>query len=185
MILNKIRLKLSSLPAKLRGMKFGKNSFIVPGYDFISNCFFGNITLGDNTSISISAWIKVVNKDAKVKIGSNSKIGAFFTLMCQKRIFIGEKCLISYNVSVIDSDHRIDDPILSPVESGPSNKAMKIVIGNGCYISAHSFINKGVCLGKRCVVGSNSVVTKSFPDYSVIAGNPAKLIRTISINEQC
>ena len=62
---------------------------------------------------------------------------------------------------------------------GLFTKGKQIIIGDNCFIGAHSFILKGVRLGEHCVVGANSVVTKSFPKFSIIAGNPAKLIKTI------
>jgi len=56
----------------------------------------------------------------------------------------------------------------------------EIEIEDDCFVGAHSFILKSVRLGKHCIVGANSVVTKSFPAYSVIAGNPAKLIKSLN-----
>jgi len=54
----------------------------------------------------------------------------------------------------------------------------KVCIGNGCWIGAKAVILKDVILGDRCVVGAGAVVTRSFAAGSVIAGVPARLIRT-------
>ncbi|MBU2258230.1 MAG: acyltransferase, partial [Candidatus Omnitrophica bacterium] len=69
-----------------------------------------------------------------------------------------------------------------PVDSGLTN-AEEVAIEDECFIGAHSFILKGVRLGRHCVVGANSVVTRSFPANSVIAGAPAKLIRMLETKD--
>ena len=51
-------------------------------------------------------------------------------------------------------------------------------IGKNCFIGAHSIVLPGVRVGDECIVGSGSVVTSDVPSYSVVAGNPAKIIRT-------
>lgn len=60
----------------------------------------------------------------------------------------------------------------------------KIKIGDNCFIGARVFIMPGVSLGENCIVGAASVVTKSFPKNSVIAGNPAKLICSVEEYEK-
>lgn len=60
----------------------------------------------------------------------------------------------------------------------------KLEIGDNCFIGARAFIMPGVKLGKNCIVGAASVVTKSFPDNVVIAGNPAKFICMVDEYEQ-
>ncbi|MBP9691061.1 acyltransferase, partial [Candidatus Woesebacteria bacterium] len=85
-----------------------------------------------------------------------------------------------YDVSILDHDHDTRDRNVKPT-AGKLTPPQEVHIGDECLIGAKSTILKGVTLGTHCVVGANSVVTKSFPAYSVVAGNPAKLIRTIHI----
>lgn len=63
-------------------------------------------------------------------------------------------------------------------------KIGKIKLGNHCFIGARAFIMPGVELGDYCIVGAGSVVTKSFPSRTVIAGNPAKVICTLEEYEK-
>lgn len=58
-------------------------------------------------------------------------------------------------------------------------KTAAVVIGDDCFFGERCMVLKGVNIGDRCVIGAGSVVTKSFPPDSVIAGNPARLIRTL------
>lgn len=55
--------------------------------------------------------------------------------------------------------------------------ASPVTIGRGCWIGEKVSIMPGVVLGNKCVVGANSVVTKSFPDYCIIGGIPARIIK--------
>lgn len=169
-----------SIPARLKGVKFGKNSFIGPGYDFLAVDLRG-ITLGNNVSIGRNAWLQT-NKTKKIspviKVGDNTSIGRNVTISCVKKVVIGNNCQISFNVSMFDHDHLVYDKD-NPSVRGYLTQGNEIHIGNECFIGAHSFILKGVHLGKRCIVGANSVVTKPFPDNSVLAGSPAQLIKKI------
>ncbi len=176
-------------------MKFGKNSFIGPGYDWLFVDLHG-VKVGDNIIIGKNAWIQVSRagkssrlrgerfthlrgaKKPKILVDDGTNIGRNVTISAVKKITIGRKCLISYNVSILDHDHEVDNPKISPMDSQPV-KAEDVIIGDNCFIGAHSFILKGVKLGNHCVVGANSVVTKSFPANSVIAGNPGKLLRRL------
>ena len=169
-----------SLPARLKGVKFGKNSFIGPGYDFLAVDLDG-VTLGNDVSIGRNAWLQTIDKYSPViKIGDNTSIGRNATISGVKEIVIGNNCQISFNVSIFDHDHLVYDKN-NPSIKGYLTKGSKVHIEDECFIGAHSFILKGVHLGRRCVVGANSVVTKSFPDYSVIAGSPAKLIKKLKL----
>lgn len=168
-----------SVPARIKGMKFGKNSFIGFGYDIAP--ILKGVELGDDVAIGRNAWFDISTyvEGAKIIIGDGTQIGRNATFSSCKKISIGKKCLFSYGVSVIDHDHDLSNVDLSPMESKIS-EGREIIIEDHCFIGAHSFILKGVRLGRHCVVGANSVVTKSFPRYSVIAGSPARLIKKLS-----
>lgn len=166
-----------SLPARFKGMKFGRNSFIAPGYDFLFEQL-KNISVGDNCKIGKNAWIHTVDQ-GKIVIGNGTNLGRNITIGAKNKINIGNNVLFSFGVTVIDHDHEFQDMDIPPIKN-KLTEGIEITIEDDCFIGAHSFILKGVNLGKHCVVGANSVVTKSFPAYSVVAGNPAKLIRTIT-----
>ncbi len=171
-------LTLSTIPAKLLGAKIGKNSFFSPGYDIFGINLKG-LTLKKNIWIGRNAWISIIGKKGRITIGNGTNISRYCMISCVKNIEIGNKCLISHSVSILDHDHIVDNPNVSPMDSGLT-KGQDILIEDNCFIGAGSFILKGVNLGRHCVVGANSVVTKSFPKNSIIAGNPAKLIRKLN-----
>ena len=83
---------------------------------------------------------------------------------------IGDNTIFSYGVAIVSANHSQDD-LNKSVSSKP------IVIGESCWLGFNSTILPAVTLGNNCIVGAGSVVTKSFPDNSIIAGNPARLIR--------
>lgn len=168
---------LISFPARIKGMKFGRNSYIGPGYDFLF-VDLHNVSAEDNVMIGKRAWIQTVDL-GKITIGSETHIGRDVVLSARNDISIGKNCLLSYRVSILDHDHKLDTTDKSPMKSGLT-PGQKVTIGNNCFIGANVIITKGVMLGDHCVVGANSVVTKSFPQNSFLAGNPAKLLKKLS-----
>ena len=157
-----------SLPARMKGMKIGKNVILAPGYGIISYRY-DNVTLNDNVIVGRNAFIQPFEK-GKITIEKGTTIGKDVTISSNKNVAIGSNCLIGYRVSILDHDHTTHG----------LSAGKKITIGNNCSIGAQSFILKGVTLGNECVVGAGSIVTKSFPAGSVIVGNPAKTIKQSS-----
>lgn len=89
------------------------------------------------------------------------------------KIFIGDYTQIAANVGIISANHDVYDN-----RHHPSPQAVRI--GRYCWVGMNATILPGVVLGDFTVVGAGAVVTKSFPEgYSVIAGNPAKVIRLL------
>ena len=90
-------------------------------------------------------------------------------------VTIGDDCMLGPNVHIYTAAHPLD-PI---ARKKGIEFAKSISIGNNCWIGGNAVINPGVKLGHNVVVGAGSVVTKSFEDNIVIAGNPAKVIQSI------
>lgn len=103
----------------------------------------------------------------KVKTSLAISGGCYFSCHSGK-IVIGKNSIFAPNVSIISANHDIKDYLKFIVK--------EVEIGENCWIGVNAVILPGVKLGNNVVVGANSVVTKSFDDNSVIAGNPAKRI---------
>lgn len=174
-------LYIVSLLFRLKCKRFGKHSRIGPGYSIIG-CHLENVVVGNKVQIGSNAWIQTVplvgHPKPVVIIEDNVSIGRNATISAAMQISIGKDCLFSYGVSLLDHNHAFEDVTLSPLLQGIDEPA-EVVVGEDCFIGAHSFILKGVVLGKHCVVGANSVVASSFPPFSVIAGSPARRIRSL------
>ena len=100
------------------------------------------------------------------------------TIYSMDSITIGRNTDIGAGCKIIDNDfHPLPYSLRYPKEQLDKVKKRPIVIGEGCFIGANSIILKGTTLGKNCVVGAGSVVSGSWPDNSIIAGNPARLIK--------
>lgn len=139
-----------------------------------------NISIGDKVKIAkrVSAF---GSKETPLIIGKESYIGMNSILNgYAAELSIGENVSIAQNVNIMtDSGPNASEKLqrIFPVITG------KVRIGNHCWIGASSIIMPGVTLGEYCVVAAGSFVKDSFPDYSIIGGTPAKLIRKLNENE--
>jgi acetyltransferase-like isoleucine patch superfamily enzyme len=135
-----------------------------------------NIKLGDNVSLGTGGWIYLPlhNRSARIQIDEGTAIGDNFTFSANDLIHIGRNCLISYRVSILDHDH-VTGHDVNPVTSG-TTKGEPVIIGENTFLGTGVVIMRGVTLGKNCVVNANSVVMRSFEDYCLISGSPAKVM---------
>lgn len=144
------------------------------------------------TGTIIEARLTFECDDSKISIGKNTFIGAAH-LVCSKSIIIGNNVLIAWGCTVVDHDShalqfslRKDDVTdWFQGEKDWSNVKRKAVsIKDKVWIGFNSIILKGVTIGEGSIVGAGSVVTKDIPPWSIVAGNPAKIIREIPEHER-
>ncbi len=138
-----------------------------------------NLELGAKVGLGKRGWfyLPLHNRQAKIRIGSGTSVGNDFVITANHSVEIGRDCLLSYRVTVMDHAH-VTGVGIAPVTSGLT-PGQPVSIGDKCFLGCNVVIMPGVKLGANCIVGANAVVTKSFAAGSVIAGAPAKLLRTI------
>ena len=147
------------------------------------------ISIDDRTAIGRGAMMEAITEYAgvsylpRIQIGKDVYIGPHVYLATVGLMTIGDRSVLSEYVYLNDTNHGFDPEgglIMQQELVHPGN----ITIGNDCFLGYRSAIMPGVTLGDRCIVGIGSVVTKSFPAYSMIAGVPAVLIKRYSVEEK-
>ena len=131
-----------------------------------------NIMLGDEVYLGHYSIIKGYYKN-QMLIGSGSWIGQNAFLHSAGGLKIGKKVGIGPGVKILTSSHKLSEGINLPILDRPLEFAA-VEIDDGCDIGANAVILPGVRLGKNVQVGAGAVVTKSYPNESVIKGVPAK-----------
>ena len=107
----------------------------------------------------------------RVKIGKNVFINSNFLAMARGGITIEDDVMIAANVSLISNNH---DPYERQVLL-----CKPVTVKQGAWIGAGATILPGVTVGRYAIVGAGAVVTHNVPHYAVVAGNPAKVIKTL------
>lgn len=117
-----------------------------------------------------------------VSVGNNVSVneGALF-LSTRAKIFIGDNVMFGPNVTMITGGHRTDLIGRFMINITDEEKLVEndqdIILKGDNWIGANSTILKGVTIGKGAVVGAGAVVTKDVPEYSIVGGVPAKVIK--------
>lgn len=156
-----------------------EQGYIVNGAQYMiidDGCFWGR-----------NAWVECIDTyharqsfTPRLCIGKNFSMQQNCHIGCIERIDIGDNVLLGSKVYITDHYHgeiSSTSLALSPIERPLWSKPIKI--GNNVWIGDNVCIMPGVELGENVIVGANAVVTHSFPENTVIAGVPAKVIRTI------
>ncbi|WP_419870118.1 DapH/DapD/GlmU-related protein [Chryseobacterium sp. CT-SW4] len=140
-----------------------------------------NIFIGKNVRIYPHLRIETHEK-GKIIIEDNVAIGQNVHITSASNLYIGENSTILANTFITNIDHEYEEIGKHILNQPIIIKETKI--GENCFIGIGVAIQAGTILGKQCIVGSNSVVRGIFPDYCVIVGSPAKIVKTYNFEKQ-
>lgn len=143
----------------------------------------GNIEVGDDVTFdgktSISFAARYCNRPT-LEVGDRSLISHGCSLTIGRRITIGRYCMLAGGVWMADSSGHPTDPTdrLAGLPA-PDNRVRPIVVGDNVWIGTRAMILPGTTIGEGCVVAAGAVVRGELPPYSVVAGNPARVVATL------
>jgi acetyltransferase-like isoleucine patch superfamily enzyme len=156
------------------GMVYGKYGGygIDPGKD---NCRIHliNSTLRIAGDVILYPGCRIIGNNAEIIIRNGTRINSPSYIIAEKKIEIGENCLISFNVTIRDNDGHKH----SWGDESPAYRNREVTIQNNCWIGQDVLILKGVTLGKGSMVSAGSVITKDVPENS-LAGNHSVILRS-------
>ncbi|MBN9615153.1 MAG: acyltransferase, partial [Acidobacteriales bacterium] len=140
------------------------------------------IYIGDDVSIRAGSRMEAIFSNAKrtphLSIGNNVNIEQNVHLICHSRLSIGNDVSITGHCAVVDVTHpyfNVDDPV--KIGDRILDEDSFVEIGDGCFLGFGALVMPNVRIGKYCIIGAYSVVTKDVPAYSVVAGSPARVLR--------
>lgn len=158
----------------------GKNSKVGLLHNFLNGQY---IEIGDGTSIGRYSKLQCYDRNNNVeykpsiKIGNNCMMGQNCSIMSADSVIIEDNVLMASYITIVNENHGMDvesefDYRRQPLTTSP------ILIKEGAWIGEHCCILSGVTIGKKSIIGSGSIVSKSVPDYCIAVGSPAKVIKT-------
>lgn len=157
--------------------KKGKGSIV--RYNTRMDVFpFNEFQLGEKSVIE--DFVTINNGVGNVLIGDHTMIGIGSVIIGPVRI--GHNVMLAQNIVVSGLNHGYEDVSLPPSKQKEIRK--QITISDDVWIGANSVITAGVTIGKHVVIGAGSVVTKDVPDFCVAVGNPAKVVKKYSSEDQ-
>lgn len=134
---------------------------------------YKKLNIGTNSRVNYGV---VIDNCQNVFIGNNTYInGGRIHAGLNSKIIIGSDCLISYNIHFRTVSHNYEKK--SVLVRNQGNFEKDIIIEDDCWIGYGVQILPGITLHKGCVIGAGAVVTKDVPEYAVVAGVPAKIIK--------
>jgi len=163
----------------LRSRQVNSPHLVLMGRGVVIDKRNGRFTTGGVCLLGPSCRIAIVGKEdqpAHLHIGEGTEIGDRSIINASQRIEIGARCSISWDCDITDTDfHQV---VLADGRRPPVSEP--VIIENDVWIGSHCLILKGVTIGHHSVVAAGSVVHRSMPPHSLVAGNPARRIGQIT-----
>jgi acetyltransferase-like isoleucine patch superfamily enzyme len=186
----------SSIYLRLLRLRYGK-----PALEFGAGARFHpsarvRLHSGERGALSIGARTAILGElltfghGGSIRIGEDCYIGQGCRIWSAEQIVIGDRVLISHGVNIFDSlthpisaqaRHEQFRQIMSGGHPGKIDLSERpVLISDDAWIGAGAFIMSGTTLGRGAIVGAGAVVTKDVPEWTLVAGNPAQVIKQIT-----
>ncbi len=140
------------------------------------------IAVGDRVFIGSGSWLQALpygqDRSVAISIGNGCSVAGACVISAVRSVTLEENVLLARNVYISDHIHKYTDTDI-PVMAQGLDKIQPVLIRRGAWLGQNVVVCPGVTIGTGAVIGANSVVTKSIPDYSVAAGSPARVLKTI------
>ncbi len=133
----------------------------------------GRLEIGRGTVLE--SGVTVQSTEGRVRLGERVYLSRGVTVGAVDLVDIGDFALIGPGCYITDADHRFEDPGVPVPNQGMSLKGPTEIEDN-VWLGANVVVTSGVRIGRRSVIGANSVVTKDVPEFSIAAGIPARVV---------
>ena len=145
-----------------------------------------NVYVGAGTTILTGSRIQLYPVEGnmpKIVFGEKCYIGYHNTFLAAADIAIGNEVLMASNILISSENHSTDPESNAPYMDQPL-KASPVHIGDGTWLGERVMVMSGVTIGKKCVIGGGSVVTRDIPDYCIAVGSPARVEKTYDFDKR-
>lgn len=182
---NMIRKKLNlNTRTKCGSYSVGTGTILnIENLDFTGD---GSILIGSDCKVTSQLCTRL--PESKIEVGDRCFLGKYTTILCAMSIKIGNDVMIAGECYITDNDGHSLDWRIRRNDVMDRKKGFKdwkhvgmapVIIGNDVWIAPKCIILKGVSIGDAAVIAAGSVVTKDVPARTIVAGNPARIIREI------
>lgn len=187
------------LKRKIKRKQFVKHSIFCPDVWFFPSASCrnsgnpSNVLIGKHCTIGASFMALF---GGKIKVGQNTYIGPSTSIQSKELIDIGDNVIIANNVVLVDNNNHPTSPaermnmslcgdyMNDELWSWKYAESKPIIIEDNVWIGRDARILKGVTVGKGSIVALGAVVTHDVPPYSVVAGNPARVVKKLAPLEE-
>ena len=183
MIINRLITRIKYLINKQKFGKIYRSSHVISPLRIDGG---KNIFIGKNVFVAYKTWLAALpltgETECRLELHDGVTLGHFNHIYATKKIILKKNVLTADKVYISDNLHGYED-ITIPIKNQPIIQNGEVVIGENSWLGENVCV-LGSSIGKHCIIGSNSVVTKNIPDYCVVVGAPAKIIKRYCFETQ-